>query len=95
LPSLESDLVGTGRTEGQNLNQCAVCGMKIVDATASFCSNHLEAYAKVRDAYSLWYTAYGSLTTEAFLKRLLALPETGDRAKEVAQFLSRHPERWK
>jgi hypothetical protein len=69
--------------------------MKIVDATTNFCNNHLEAYAKVRDAYALWYAAYGSLTTESFLKRLLALPETGDHAKEVAQFLSRHPERWK
>jgi hypothetical protein len=69
--------------------------MKIVDPTTNFCNNHLEAYAKVRDAYALWYAAYGSLTTESFLKRLLALPETGDQAKEMAQFLSRHPERWK
>jgi hypothetical protein len=69
--------------------------MKIVDATTSFCSNHLEAYAKVRGGYSLWYAAYGSLTAEAFLKRLLALAETGGRAKEIVQFLSRHPERWK
>jgi len=69
--------------------------MKIVDVTKNFCSNHLEAYAKVRDAYSLWYAAYGNLTAEDFLKRLFELPETGDRAKEVVQFLSRYPERWK
>jgi len=69
--------------------------MKIVDATKSFCGNHSEAYRKVNDAYSLWCAAYGSLTTDAFLKRLLALPETGDRAREMAQFLSRNPERWK
>jgi hypothetical protein len=69
--------------------------MKIVDATTSFCGNHSEAYGKVKDAYSLWSAAYGSLTTEAFLERLVALPETGDRAREMAQFLSRNPERWK
>ena len=69
--------------------------MKIVDATGSFCGNHSKAYGKVKDAYSLWCAAYGSLTTEAFLKRLLALPETGDLAREIAQFLSRNPERWK
>jgi len=69
--------------------------MKIVDATTSFCGKHSEAYRKVKDAYLLWYAAYGSLTTKAFLKRLLALPETGDRAREIAQFLSRNPERWK
>ena len=77
------------------MDQCAVCGMKIVDATASFCGNHSDAYRRISDAYSVWFAAYGSLTTDAFLKRLLALPETGDRAREMAQFLSRNPERWK
>ena len=77
------------------MDQCDVCGMKIVDANGSFCINHSKAYGKVKDAYSLWYAAYGSLTTEAFLKRLLALLETGGRAREIAQFLSRSPERWK
>ena len=69
--------------------------MKIVDATTGFCDSHSEAFRKVIDAYSLWLAAYGSLTTEAFLKRLLALPETGDRSREIAQFLSRNPERWR
>jgi len=69
--------------------------MKIVDATTSFCASHSEAYRKVKDAYSLWYAAYGRLTTDAFLKRLLSLPETGDRAREMALFLSRNAERWK
>jgi hypothetical protein len=69
--------------------------MKIIDATTSFCDNHSEAFRKVNDAYSLWYTAYGSLTTDAFLKRLISLPETGDRSREMARFLSRNPERWK
>ncbi len=69
--------------------------MKIVDATPRFCGNHSEAYRKVNDAYSLWCAAYGGLTTEAFLKRLQALPETGDRAREMARFMSRNPEGWK
>ena len=77
------------------MDQCAVCGMKIVDDSTCFCGNHSEAYQRVIDAYSLWLAAYGSLTTEVFLKRLLILPETGDRAREIAQFLSRNPERWK
>jgi hypothetical protein len=68
--------------------------MKIVDAASSFCANHSEAYRKVNDAYSLWCAAYERLTTDDFLKRLLALRETGDRAREMAQFLSRNPERW-
>ncbi len=77
------------------MDQCAVCGMKIVDATGNFCGNHSERYRRVKNAYSLWSAAYGSLTTEAFLKRLLELAETGDRAREIAQFLARNPGRWK
>jgi hypothetical protein len=69
--------------------------MKIVDAVTSLCANHSEVYGRIRDAYRLWFDAYGNLTTEDFLKRLFALPETGERAKEMAQFLTRNPERWK
>ena len=81
--------------ERQHLDRCAVCGMKIVDATIGLCANHSEVYSKVKDAFSLWSAAYGSLTFEVFLKRLAALPETGDRAREMAQFLIRRPGRWR
>ena len=77
------------------MDQCAVCGKKIVDFNTSFCDNHSDAYYKIKDAYHLWAAAYGSLTIEAFLRRLLTLPETGDRAREMVQFLARNPERWK
>jgi hypothetical protein len=69
--------------------------MKIVDAVTGLCANHWEVYVMVKDAYSRWFDAYGNLTTEDFLRRLIVLPETGERAKEMAQFLARNPERWK
>ena len=77
------------------MDQCAVCGMKIVDSSANFCNSHLEAYNKVKDAYLLWSAAYGGITIEVFLNRLLELPETGTRAREMVQFLSGNLERWK
>ena len=77
------------------MDQCAVCGMKIVDGILGLCANHSEVYHKIKDAYPVWSAAYGNLTTKGFLKRLLALHETGDRAREMAQFLIRNPERWK
>ena len=83
------------RLERQDLDQCAVCGMKIVETPAGLCANHSKVYDKVKDAYPLWSAAYGSLTMEDFLKRLVALPETGDRVREMAQFLIRNPEKWK
>jgi len=69
--------------------------MKIVDVIRGLCANHSQVYRKIKDAYPFWSAAYGNLTTEGFLKRLIALPETGDRAREMAQFLARNPERWK
>jgi len=76
------------------MDHCAVCGMKIIDANTALCANHFQAYRKVKDAHSIWFVAYGNLTIEDFLRRLVALPETGDRAKEIAQFLIHNPERW-
>jgi hypothetical protein len=69
--------------------------MKIVDANRGLCTHHLDAERRIKDAYSLWRAAYGSITTQDFLKRLTEIPETGDRARETAIFLTRNPERWK
>lgn len=39
-------------------------------------------------AFGKWQVAYSSeVTKRAFLERLLQLPETGQRAREVAGFL--------
>ena len=76
------------------MDHCAVCGMKIVDDNTALCANHFQAHRMVKDAYSIWFVAYGNLTIEDFLRRLVALPETGDHAKEIAQFLIHNPERW-
>jgi hypothetical protein len=83
------------RMEEQDLDQCAVCGMKIVDANRGLCAHHLDAERRIKDAYALWLAAYGNLTTQDFLKRLTELHETGERARETAIFLIRNPERWK
>jgi len=69
--------------------------MKIVDIITGLCANHAEVCRRVKYAYSLWFAAYGNLTAESFLKRLIALPETGERAREMAKLLARNPERWK
>jgi len=69
--------------------------MKIVDTATGLCASHAEVYRGVKDAYSFWSSAYGNLTTGNFLKRLIALPETGERAREMAKFLALNPERWK
>ena len=77
------------------MNECAICGKKIVDTNAIFCTNHSKAYRNIEDAYALWSTTSNGMKNEDFLKRIVALPETGDRAREIARFLIKNPERWK
>ena len=77
------------------MDSCAVCGLKIVDDSDSLCAVHAESYRNVREAFSRWSTAYGKITREEFLKRLITRPETGLRAKETAEFFIKNPARWK
>ena len=77
------------------MNECAICGKKIVDTDVIFCTNHSKAYHIVEDAYALWSNAFDGMKNEDYLKRIVALPETGDRAREIAQFLIKNPGRWK
>jgi hypothetical protein len=42
----------------------------------------------LESVFGKWKSAYGGqLDKKAFLERLLELPETGEKAKEVIQFL--------
>jgi hypothetical protein len=77
------------------LDHCAVCGLKIADEDLGLCNRHSEAYSRIKDAYSHWVLAYGNLSIEDFLNRLIALSETGDLARTVAQFLIASSMRWK
>lgn len=77
------------------MDSCAVCGLKIVDAANSLCATHLESYRNLNDSYSRWFMAYGEITRENFLRRLITRPETGSRVKETAEFLIKSPDRWK
>lgn len=73
---------------------CAVCGLKVVDATVSFCDRHLDALRKITTAYEAWKTAYDRISRHDFLERITALRETGNVARDVARLLTEHPDRW-
>jgi DNA topoisomerase-1 len=81
--------------EKQDQRSCAVCGMKIIDQEIDLRAVHLDAYRRVKEAYPIWSTAYGHITTAEFLNHLISLPETGELAREIARFLTRNPERWR
>ena len=74
---------------------CLICGKQSEPGKANYCPAHNRAYHSVRDAFSAWTTAYGSLSSSDFLKRAGKLPGTGRTAREIVEFLQRNPARWK
>jgi hypothetical protein len=53
-----------------------------------FCKQHHRAHVQVETAFGKWKLAYGNqLDKKRFLERVLQLPETGLKAKEVIRFV--------
>ncbi len=74
---------------------CLVCGKESEPAKADYCPAHNRAYYSVKQAFSVWTIAYGTLSPSDFLKRVGKLPGTGQNAREIVEFLQRNPARWK
>jgi hypothetical protein len=54
---------------------------------SGFCKQHHRAQMQVERAFGKWKSAYrDQLDKSAFLERVLGLPETGLKAKEVIRF---------
>jgi len=74
---------------------CIVCGKEAEPSKADLCPAHARAFDNVKQAFTVWTTAYGSLSPSDFLKRVGKLAGTGKNAKEVVEFLERNPARWR
>ena len=64
--------------------KCCICGR---EAATDLCRYHTEAEEKVRNAYPLWVKAYGRIEWKDFLDNVKRNPQTGQWAKEIAEFL--------
>jgi hypothetical protein len=51
------------------------------------CQYHEEARRVVESAYGAWLRAYGEMTWETYLDRVITNTQTGQWAKEVAELL--------
>ena len=60
--------------------------------SSPFCKYHLTARRNIDQAYKQWSEAYGSMGWKEYLERIIASPETGRWAKEVALLLSKESE---
>jgi hypothetical protein len=76
------------------LAKCVVCGELTQAQQSVYCPSHAAAMREMHKAYSVWSAAYGTVGLEQFLARLLELAETGDRVKELSNFLLKNMDRW-
>ena len=83
------------QSDPTQLRNCPVCGAAIEAKDDEYCSSHTAALRNVKEAYATWTRAFGGLTTEQFLARIIALAETGNRVKELADYFAKDPLRWK
>jgi len=72
--------------------KCIVCG-ELTEASV-YCSSHSATMLEMRKAYRTWSVAFGTIGLEQFLARLLKLEESGDRVKELSNFLLKNRDLW-
>ena len=63
-----------------------MCGR---EAVKEFCRHHEEAEERVKAAYPLWVKAYGRMDWKSYLDNVKRNAQTGQWAKEIAEFLER------
>jgi hypothetical protein len=73
---------------------CLICHEEPGPVGAIYCLAHQRAFENIKQAFMAWTIAYGSLSVPDFLQRLQKLFGTGQKAKEIAHFLSENPSRW-
>ncbi len=64
--------------------KCPVCER---EAPADLCQYHLAAKEKVEVTYPLWVKAYGRMEWREYLDNVKRNVQTGQWAKEIAEFL--------
>ena len=64
--------------------KCSVCGR---GSDGDMCRRHEAARDRLRAAYPLWVSAYGDIGWMEYLDNVKRNVQTGQWAKEVAEFL--------
>ena len=64
--------------------KCLVCRR---EGEADLCRHHKAAKERVQATYPLWVEAYGEMGWEAYLDNVKRNVQTGQWAKEIAEFL--------
>jgi len=62
--------------------KCAACHRKTL-AGKKYCIHHSQAFDSLSEHYKAWVHAYGSISWQDFMERLLKMNETGSWIREV------------
>jgi hypothetical protein len=58
-----------------------------------YCLYHSQAYDSLQKEYKAWVKAYGGVSRETYMKKLLDLDQTGDWVKDVIRNELKEPKR--
>lgn len=62
--------------------KCAACSRKPL-AGKKYCVHHSQAFDGLMNHYKAWVSAYGTISMDEFMERLLSMKETGSWVREV------------
>jgi hypothetical protein len=67
--------------------RCHLCKSDAA-SSSDLCATHKIAETNVKTAFSEWLRAFnGEISMKEYLERIVKLPETGEKAKEIAAYL--------
>jgi hypothetical protein len=70
--------------------RCAACFRGVIANGKKYCVYHSQAYDSLEKQYKAWVNAYGGLSWEGYLKRLLTLDQSGSWVKDVINIEQRN-----
>lgn len=66
--------------------KCPICKKEIENLQDQYCKNHVRAKKELRKGYESWLKAYGTLSWDDYLNKILKLEGlVGDFVREIAQ----------
>jgi hypothetical protein len=66
------------------IQKCAACHRKALQGT-KYCMHHDQAFHRLMEHHKAWVTAYGGISMDDFMNKILGMEETGSWIKEVIE----------